>query len=195
MRKLIGTLVLRLFGWNIEGEAPAPDKYVLIAAPHTSNWDFVFLLAFAEHFGVKVSWLGKKEMFPWPFTGLLKRLGGIPVERSSTGNMVERLAQLFADREGLCLTVPVEGTRGYVDHWKSGFYHVARAAKVPIVMSYLDYPRKNGGFGPAFTPTGDITRDMDAIRAFYAGKEGKRPKLTGRIRLKEEDRELEETGT
>ena len=195
MRKLLGTLVLRLFGWNVEGEAPAPDKYVLIAAPHTSNWDFIFLLAFAEHFGVRVSWLGKLEMFRWPFAGLLRRLGGIPVARKASDNLVERLAELFAERDALCLTVPVEGTRGYVDHWKSGFYHIARAAKVPIVMSYLDYPRKNGGFGPAFTPTGDIVHDMDVFRAFYDGKEGKQPKLTGRIRLKEEDSPLEETGT
>jgi 1-acyl-sn-glycerol-3-phosphate acyltransferase len=195
MQKLLGTLVLRLFRWNIEGEAPAPAKYVLIAAPHTSNWDFIFLLAFAAHFRVRVSWLGKLEMFRWPFAGLLKRLGGIPVARTASGNLVAQLAALFAEHETLALTVPAEGTRGYVDHWKSGFYHIASAANVPIVMSYLDYPRKNGGFGPAFLPTGNVARDMEAIRTFYKGKEGKRPELTGRIRLKEEDGQLEETGT
>lgn len=195
MQKLLGTLVLRLFRWNIEGEAPAPAKYVLIAAPHTSNWDFIFLLAFAAHFRVRVSWLGKLEMFRWPFAGLLKRLGGIPVARTASGNLVAQLAALFAEHETLALTVPAEGTRGYVDHWKSGFYHIASAANVPIVMSYLDYPRKNGGFGPAFLPTGNVARDMEAIRTFYKGKEGKQPELTGRIRLKEEDGQLEETGT
>lgn len=195
MRRLLGTFVLRLFGWTIEGSAPTQKKFVLIAAPHTSNWDFIFLLAFAAHFGVRVSWLGKRQMFQWPFVGLLKWLGGIPVQRSSSGNMVDRMAALFAERDLLALTVPVEGTRGYVEYWKSGFYHIASAARVPIVMSYLDYPRKLGGFGPALTTTGDVVADMDRLRAFYEGKQGKRPALTGRIRLREEDRQLDSTGT
>lgn len=195
VRKLLGSLVLRLFGWTVEGGPPEIPKYVLIAAPHTSNWDFVFLLAFAEYYGVRISWLGKHEMFRWPFAGLLTRLGGIPVARARSDNLVDRLADLFASSERLCLTVPVEGTRGHVAYWKSGFYHIARAASVPIVMSYLDYPNKRGGFGPALTPTGDICGDMDAFRAFYSGKRGKYPALTGRVRLKEEDRPLEDTGT
>lgn len=195
VRRKLATLVLRLFGWQMEGNPPEPDKYVLIAAPHTSNWDFIFLLACAEYFGVRVSWLGKREMFPKPFKRLLVRLGGIPVERKRAGNLVAELAELFSSRKELCLVVPVEGTRGYVEYWKSGFYHIARAANVPIVMSYLDYPRKKGGFGPAFEPTGDVRADMDRIREFYTGKEGKTPRFTGRIRLREEDQELDATGT
>lgn len=185
--KGLGKAVLWLFGWTVEGNPPEPPKYVLIAAPHTSNWDFIFLFAYAWAFGVDVSWLGKREMFRWPFAGLLVRLGGIPIVRSSSGNMVDRMVEEFNKRDRLTLTVPVEGTRGYIDYWKSGFYHIARAAKVPIVMSYLDYPRKCGGFGPAFMPSGDISADMDTMRAFYAGKKGKRVEWTGRIRLKEED--------
>jgi 1-acyl-sn-glycerol-3-phosphate acyltransferase len=185
--KVIARTVLWLFGWKVEGEPPKPAKYVLIAAPHTTNWDFVFLLAFAWHFGVHVSWLGKKEMFRWPFGTVLRVLGGIPVVRSGSGNMVDRMAELFAEHERLALTVPVEGTRKYVDYWKSGFYHIAVAAKVPIVMSYLDYPNQRGGFGPAFTPSGEITADMDTLRAYYDGKKGKNVEWTGRIRLREED--------
>ncbi len=185
--KVIGRSVLWLFRWTIEGERPTAPKYVLIAAPHTSNWDFVFLLAYAWTFEVHVAWLGKKEMFRWPFGGFFRLLGGIAVERSSSGNMVDRMAELFDERELLALTVPVEGTRSHVDYWKSGFYHIAVAAKVPIVMSYLDYPNKLGGFGPAFMPSGDLVTDMDALRAFYDGKKGKNVEWTGRIRLKEED--------
>lgn len=182
-----GKAVLWLFGWTMEGLAPEPSKYVLIAAPHTSNWDFIFLLAYAWAFGVEVSWLGKREMFRWPFVGLLRRLGGIPVGRSSAGNVVDRMVEEFDRHDRLALVVPVEGTRGHVEYWKSGFYHIAGAAKVAIVMSYLDYPPKLGGFGPALMPSGDIKADMDTIRAFYAGKKGKRAEWTGRIRLKEED--------
>ena len=182
---------MRLWGWTVVGEPPAPTKYVLIAAPHTSNWDFIFLLAFAWHYGVAVSWLGKQEMFRWPFRRVLELLGGIPVARGRSETMVDRMNALFAARERLCLVVPVEGTRAYVDYWKSGFYHIARAAHVPIVMSYLDYPRKLGGFGAALVPTGDVAVDMDAIRAFYAGKQGKNVEWTGRIRLREEDRPAE----
>ena len=192
-RRALARVVLRLWGWTVIGEPPAPQKYVLIAAPHTSNWDFIFLLAFAWHFGVEVSWLGKREMFRWPFASLLTLLGGIPVARRSSDKMVDRMKELFDSREALCLVVPVEGTRSYVDYWKSGFYHIARAAGVPIVMSYLDYPRKLGGFGAALVPTGDIATDMDAIRAFYDGKQGKRIDWTGRIRLKEEDQPAEAT--
>jgi 1-acyl-sn-glycerol-3-phosphate acyltransferase len=175
------------------GDPPGPPKYVLIAAPHTSNWDFIFLLAFAWYYGVEISWLGKREMFRWPFGGFFERLGGIPVARASSGNMVDRMKDQFDAHERLCLVVPVEGTRSYVDYWKSGFYHIARAAGVPIVMSYLDYPRKLGGFGAALMPTGDIPVDMDAIRAFYDGKQGKHVEWTGRIRLKEEDQPAEAT--
>jgi len=183
----LGKSVLWSFGWKMEGSPPEPPKYVLIAAPHTSNWDFIFLLAYAWAFGVDVSWLGKREMFRWPFAGLLTKLGGVPVARSSAGNMVDRMAAAFADRDRLALTVPVEGTRGYVDYWKSGFYYIACAANVPIVMSYLDYPNKIGGFGPALMPTGDIRADMETLRAFYAGKLGKHAEWTGRVRVREED--------
>jgi 1-acyl-sn-glycerol-3-phosphate acyltransferase len=116
----------------------------------------------------------------------MRSLGGIPVRRDRRENLVSTLAGLFEGRDQLGLVVPAEGTRSYVDHWKSGFYHIARQAGVPIVMSYLDYARRRGGFGPAFAPSGDIKADMDIVRAFYADKKGLYPELFGTIRLLEE---------
>lgn len=186
-RKALGWFVLKLFGWKVEGSAPEHDKYIFICAPHTSNWDFVFILAYGYYFGVNISWLGKRQMFQFPFRGILRALGGVPVERSKSTNMVDQIAGVFAEREQFALGVPVEGTRGYVEYWKSGFYHMARAAGVPIVISYLDWGPKRGGFGPALTPSGNISADMDFFRDFYEGMVGKYPEKTGRIRLREED--------
>ena len=111
---------------------------------------------------------------------------GVPVRRDRNNDMVQQTADIIRQSDDLALVVPAEGTRGYVAHWKSGFYHIARAAQVPIVLSYLDYARKRGGFGPEIVPTGNVREDMDEIRAFYAGKQGRYPELVGDIRLKEE---------
>ena len=179
-------MFLSATGWQPEGERPAPERYVLIAAPHTTNWDFPYLLAFAEHFGLTISWLGKVSLFRPPLGPLMRALGGIPIERSRSENRVAEMAQVFSDRAALGLVVPAEATRSRAEYWKSGFYYIAMAAKVPVVMSYLDYTRKRGGFGPAFMPSGDVARDMDAVRAFYADKQGKYPEAFGPVRLREE---------
>jgi 1-acyl-sn-glycerol-3-phosphate acyltransferase len=178
---------LRLTGWEIEGERPRARKFVLIAAPHTSNWDLAYLLALASRYGIKPCWMGKHTLFRPPFGWLMRRLGGIPIRRHLRENVVEQMTRAFAEREELCLTVPPEATRGRAECWKSGFYHIARGARVPIVLGYLDYARKRGGFGPEFHPTGDVVADMDRIRAFYADKVGKHPECFGEIRLREED--------
>jgi 1-acyl-sn-glycerol-3-phosphate acyltransferase len=186
MKRLIARFFLTLSGWSQEGARPAAHKFVLLAAPHTSNWDLVYLLALAALYGVDVSWMGKHTLFSPPFGGLMRRLGGIPIRRDRREAVVVQMARAFAERESLALVVPAEGTRGHVDHWKSGFYHIARTAQVPIVMGYLDYARRRGGFGPALIPTGDVSKDMDAIRDFYGDKVGKYPELCGEIRLAEE---------
>lgn len=179
-------LVLRATGWETEGERPAPARFVLIAAPHTSNWDLLFLLALAERYGIRVSWMGKHSLFRGPMGPVMRALGGIAVRRHERRNMVEAMADEFAARERLCLVVPAEGTRGRTEYWKSGFYHIARAAGVPIVMGYLDYARRRGGFGPALLPSGDVAADMDHIRAFYSDKTGRYPDRFGPVRLREE---------
>ncbi len=186
MRKLIARLILAATGWKTEGERPSARRFVLIAAPHTSNWDLVYLLALSELFEVRISWMGKDGIFRAPFGGLMKRLGGIPVVRGKSMNLVFHAAQHLATNDDLALVVPAEGTRGAVEHWKSGFYHIARRADVPIVLGYLDYARKRGGFGPSLRATGDVGKDMDQIREFYADKVAKYPEDFAEPRLREE---------
>lgn len=185
-RRWLARLFLAATGWKPDGERPAPRQYVLIAAPHTTNWDFPYLLAFAEHFGMRISWLGKASLFRPPFGGIMRALGGIPIERSRSENRVAAMARVFDRHEDLGLVVPAEATRSRAEYWKSGFYYIALTAGVPIVMSYLDYAKKRGGIGPAFMPTGDVARDMQAVRAFYADKQGKYPASFGPVRLREE---------
>jgi hypothetical protein len=142
MRRAFASLFLRATGWRPEGPRPAARRYVLIAAPHTSNWDLAYLLAIAAHYDVSVSWMGKDSLFRGPWGAVLSRLGGIPVDRTHRGNLVRQMSDLFEQRERLALTVPAEGTRAYTPHWRSGFYHIARMANVPVVLGYLDYQRK-----------------------------------------------------
>lgn len=186
MKEYMARAFLWLLGWQPVGRRPATPKYVLIAAPHTSNWDMPLMLAFAWVFEVEVAWMGKQALFAWPYGRLMRFLGGIPIHRDRSENRVQQMARAFEEAESLAIVVPVEGTRSYVPHWKSGFYHIALAAKVPIVMGYLDYARKRGGFGPALVPTGEVTQDMDEIRSFYCDKTGKYPDCFGDVRLAEE---------
>ena len=187
VRRFLARVFLAATGWKPEGVRPEVSRYVMIAAPHTSNWDFAYLLAFAEYFEIEISWVGKHTLFKPPLGFFMRAVGGLPVRRHKRENLVTSLARVFEEYEELGLAVPAEGTRGHVDHWKSGFYHIAREAEVPIIMSFLDYERKVGGFGPAFYPSGNLSEDMDAVRAFYADKKGKFPELFGTIRLLEED--------
>ena len=186
MLKFAAALFLRLTGWEAEGAKPVAQKFVLIAAPHTTNWDLPYTLAMASVFDVRISWMGKHTLFRGPMGWIMRALGGIPVRRNRNTNLVEQMARAFREADSLCLTIPAEGTRGYVAHWKSGFYHIAKAANVPIQLGYLDYARKRGGLGPTLLPTGDLRHDMDEIRDFYVDKVGKYPDHFGEIRLKEE---------
>ena len=186
MLRWLARWFLRLSGWQAEGGKPLERCFVLIAAPHTSNWDLAYMLALSVIYDVKISWMGKDALFRPPHGWLMRRLGGIPIVRSRRGNMVSQMARVFEESESLALVVPAEGTRGYVAHWKSGFYHIARTARVPIVLGYLDYARRRGGLGPALHPTGDIPADMDEIRDFYSDKVGKYPEQFGEVKLKEE---------
>jgi 1-acyl-sn-glycerol-3-phosphate acyltransferase len=186
MRRFLARAILAATGWKPEGERPRDRRFVLIAAPHTSNWDLVYLLALSEVFDVRISWMGKDAIFRPPFGWLMRRLGGIPVVRHQRGNLVAQATQRFATSPDLALVVPAEGTRGAVEHWKSGFYHIARSAEVPIVLGYLDYARRRGGFGPSLPATEDVRKDMDQIREFYADKTGKYPDQFAEPRLREE---------
>ena len=186
MKSAIGRLALRLSGWKIAGELPDTPKYVLIAAPHTSNWDLYYMLAIAFALRMKINWMGKDTLFRAPFGFILRWLGGVPIDRSKTNNIVAAMADEFSKHERLILAVPPAGTRGHRDYWKSGFYHIARIAQVPIVMGYLDYATKRGGFGGALTPGDDIAADMDRMRAFYGTVSGKFPDNESTVRLRDE---------
>jgi len=185
--RLLGALYLRLFGWRVEGRVPDIGKAVLIAAPHTSSWDLPFMLATASALGVRLSWLGKRELFRGPFHWLFRRLGGLPVDRGSSHRLVQQAVDWFADTEQLFLAIAPSGTRRRTGHWKSGFYHIARAAGVPVMCTFLDYRRKVSGIGPTFMPSGDVRTDMDGIRRFYGDIIGRYPELTTPVRLLEED--------
>ena len=169
----VSRIILRIAGWKIEPRIPDISKYVMIAAPHTSNWDFVLtvLIAFARD--VKIHMMGKKELFKGPFGRLFKWMGVIPIDRSRSNNTVAQVIQLFQNREKLIMVIPPSGTRKRVMKWKTGFYHIAHGAKVPIALGFLDYARKSGGIGRLFRTTGNIEADMAEINAFYTGITGK----------------------
>ena len=186
MKKTLARWTLQLFGWSLEGARPNAPRYVLIAAPHTSNWDFPLMLLYAAAFDMKVSWMAKHSLF-WPPMGwLMRALGGIPIVRHRNVNTVDAMVEAFKEKAELILLVPAEGTRARVEYWKSGFYHIARRAGVPIVPSFLDFAQKRGGFGPAMALSGDISADMDRFREFYRDYHGKFPARFGPIRLREE---------
>ena len=172
---------LQCTGWTIEGSLPAnAQKSVLIAAPHTSNWDLPYTLMTAFALRLNIYWMGKSSLFRWPCGGLMRWLGGIPVQRDSANNLVAASAQAIRDADGpLQLVLSPEGTRSQVRHWRSGFYYIAREAQVPIVMAYLDFGGKRCGLGPAFVPSGDLAADMAHIQAFYAPFRGTNTHLSG----------------
>lgn len=167
--------VLRLLGWQVIGRLPPEAaKCVLIAAPHTSNWDLPYTLMVAFCLRLRIRWMGKASLFRGPFGPVMRWLGGIPVVRDQNTNVVASAsAALVAAAGPLQLVVPPEGTRGKTRHWRTGFYFIALEAQVPILLAYLDYERKVGGLGPVFVPTGDVEQDMVEIKRFYAGVRGR----------------------
>lgn len=168
-------LHLRIFGWRMEGEPPDIPKYIVIAAPHTTNWELPTAIILAFAFRIKVYWMGKDNLFRRPFDGIFRWLGGIPVNRGKSTGLVAQTVEAFNENEKLVIVMAPEGTRSKTRHWRTGFYHIAQGAGVPIALGFLDYRRKACGIGPVITPTGDIDADMREIRAFYAGITGKHP--------------------
>lgn len=187
MLKLVAKAFLRGTGWEAESSPPQLAKFVLIAAPHTSNWDLPYMLALAQVYELRISFMMKHTVFRGPAGALFRWLGGIPIRRDRRNDLVKQMVERFRASDSLVLVVPAEGKRARTDYWKSGFYHIAREAGVPIVLGYLDFARRRGGFGPALMPTGDFAADMDIIRDFYADKTGRHPELFAEPRLREED--------
>ncbi|ENZ83678.1 MULTISPECIES: lysophospholipid acyltransferase family protein [Caulobacter] len=171
----------KLRGWRIEGEPPTTRKFVIVAAPHTSNWDFVYFVGAADALGLDLSFIGKASLFKPPFDTMMRDLGGIPLDRERSKDMVKAMIEEFARRDQFMLTIAPEGTRGKARQWKTGFYHIAVGAGVPIVLGMMDYRRKRVGLGPALYPTGDYEADMRRIAGFYETCTPKFPELATRF--------------
>jgi 1-acyl-sn-glycerol-3-phosphate acyltransferase len=169
---------LRLTGWRMQGDWPQIDKMVLVAAPHTSNSDGLNMLAAAGYYRIRLRWMGKKSLTEGPFGWLIKALGCVPVDRSQSNDVVKAMAEAFGAAATMVLAIPPEGTRSRVSEWKSGFYHIAVAANVPIVLSVLDYRRKTMSIAAIVYPSGDYDADLPAIREPYADALGKHPAKT-----------------
>ncbi|PCI71125.1 MAG: glycerol acyltransferase [Gammaproteobacteria bacterium] len=171
---LISKLFLLVTGWKvIDEDTKNHKKFVMIAAPHTSNWDLPYMLAICFVLKVQPYWMGKSQIFKFPFRGMMKWMGGIPIDRSKANNVVEATAEIMKQSEELIVTIPPEGTRSKVRYWKSGFYHIANLSGVPIVLGFLDYKNKKGGIGGMIKPTGNLEEDMVKIKAFYQSIQGK----------------------
>ncbi len=164
---------LKLGGWRIEGDWPTFDKMVLVAAPHTSNWDGINMLAAAGYYRVRLRWMGKKSLTQGPFGWFIKALGCVPIDRSQSNDVVGAMKEAFAAEERMVLAIPPEGTRSAVREWKSGFYHIAVGANVPIVLSVLDYGKRRVKLAAVVFPTGDYEGDLALIQAHYADAQGK----------------------
>ncbi len=171
-------LALKLSGWKIHGSPPDIKHCIIIAAPHTSNWDFALMLMVVFTMKLDLRWMGKHSLFPWPVAWLMKWLGGIPVNRGQASNIVEDMITEFRENERLVLLSTPEGTRSQVSKWRTGFYHIAVGAKVPIQPVYLDGPGKNIGFEPVFIVGDDQEADLQAIKEIYLGRQGVRPELS-----------------
>jgi 1-acyl-sn-glycerol-3-phosphate acyltransferase len=182
LQALSGWLLGR-FGWQVELVPPQASKFVLVFYPHTSNWDFVVGMLARASIWLPVHFAGKDSLFRAPFGWFFRWLGGIPVNRREHTGFISRLTREFAERKRFYLAIAPEGTRAHTDHWKSGFYRLALAAKVPLALAYIDYRRKSIGIGAYLEMTGNEERDLQAIRDFYSDKTGRWPENQGEIRF------------
>jgi 1-acyl-sn-glycerol-3-phosphate acyltransferase len=168
-----GKTYLRLAGWKVKGVKPEFAKYVMVAGPHTSNWDFWYLLLSIFQLRMEMQWMGKHTLFPRGLGWFTRWLGGVPVVRSKSNNLTAQMITALQQADRMILTITPEGTRGSVTKWKTGFYHIALGAEVPIVMVYCDYAKKETGFGPTIYPTGEIESQLPEMQAFYQNVSGK----------------------
>lgn len=185
LRKALARLIIRLSRWQTVGQAPRSG--ILVGAPHTSNWDWVAMLLITWQDGVQARVLIKRELFRGPLALLLRVTGGIPLDRANPGETVRALLAEANDDDEFLLVLAAEGTRGKSDYWKSGFYRIAQQTGLPITLGFIDGATRTMGFGPTFSPTGDVSADMDLVRAFYADKSGIHPELRTEPRLRDEE--------
>ncbi len=169
------TLVLKLHGWKVIDKVGMNNlkKCVMVAAPHTSNWDYYFTMLMLFSLGIKFKFLAKSSLFKFPLGWIMRNTGGIPVDRSKSTSLIPRMVALIESSENLTLLIAVEGTRSYTKQWKPGFYHIAKGANIPIACGFLDYESKTGGFLATFMPKENFETDLPEIQAIYKGIKGK----------------------
>ncbi len=172
----LAIIIMRLVGWRVEGKLPDLPKYVLIGAPHTSNWDFVLFLGVIFSLRANVRFMGKAELFRFPIGWFFHYCGGVPVDRKKSTGLVEQMVKASNESERFILTITPEGTRHQVTEWKRGFYHIAKNAGVPIVIAVVDGKHKTVHLGRVFHPTEDMEADMKRIQEFFAGVAGIKPR-------------------
>lgn len=177
----LAKLVMRAAGWRVEGKLPDLPKFIIIGAPHTSNWDFILFLGVVFTLQANVRFMGKAELFRSPIGWFFYWCGGVPVDRSKSQGLVEQMVQACKASEKFILVIAPEGTRHYVSEWKLGFYHIAKTAGIPIVMAVVDGIRKTVRVGQEFHPMGDADADIKAIKGFFAGRVGIRPRRTSEL--------------
>jgi 1-acyl-sn-glycerol-3-phosphate acyltransferase len=175
LRPLYILIFEKLLGWKIQGHKPEIKKFVVIVAPHTSNWDFMVGEWARSSLRMKGWYIGKKEIFVWPFGYLFRALGGFPVDRNKSTNLVDQIVAIFNSRDEFNITFAPEGTRAYNPNWKTGFYSIAQKAGIPILMVAFDYSKRLVVINELFYPTGNLTNDLIIIKDFFKPFKGKFP--------------------
>lgn len=184
MLRIFSIIILKLIGWHVDIVLPKEKKFVLIGAPHTTNWDLPIGLLCFWSVSIRLTWVAKKQLFNGPFDYFFRAMGGIPVDRSVHTDFIEQIAHQFDNAEEMIFGITPEGTRSKTAYWKTGFYYIALQAKVPICLAYVDYPSRTFGLGEMLYPSGDIQKDFEVIKKFYQHKKGKYPKNQGPVEIK-----------
>ncbi|MFL0805282.1 MAG: 1-acyl-sn-glycerol-3-phosphate acyltransferase [Agarilytica sp.] len=170
LTRWLGRTILRSIGWQVKGELPNHAQVVICGAPHTSNWDFIVAMGVSLAMGIKFSYLMKKEAFIWPFRGLFMAMGGIPLDRGSSVDTVQQIAQWYRDHDQVWLAITPEGTRSKVERWKTGFLRIAHQAQVPVFLVGWHYPEKALYLDKLWHTTGDHVKDAEEIRAYLTSR-------------------------
>ena len=185
MLRFLSKLILKIFGWKIDVTLPEEKKFILIGAPHTTNWDLPIAMLCFWSVPIRLTWVGKKQLFIGPLNTIFRAIGGVPVDRSIRTGFIEQIAHQFDTREEMIFGITPEGTRSRTEYWKTGFYYIALQAKVPICLAHIDFPSRTIGFGVMLYPSGDIDKDFETIRLFYKNKTGKYPENQGPVKMRD----------
>ena len=183
MLKILSKIILRLIGWQVDVTLPEEKKFVMIGAPHTTNWDLPIGLLCFWSVPIRLTWVAKKQLFVGPLNYFFRALGGVPVDRSVHTGFIEQITNQFNSRDEMIFGITPEGTRSKTEYWKTGFYYIAMQAKVPICFAYVDFPSRTIGFGEMLYPSGDIKKDFEKIKLFYENKVGKKPENQGPVKM------------